>query len=644
MVLRGGSQYPHTSNNHSNFTMELGKESNIAKLKGAVWEEWMGVVRAEERTNMLRSLILEGVGTDDVENFIGNQANIRHRGYQGVGVERDRVNVKGNMQSKLDDSILDADIRRQARARLRSRLEEILGKKSGYKRFINKVRDKAGGLRQALKKHHLQRIRDIRIKRKEEKRFELPQELRRYKSAKIFLDEHEGEFKPGDMLGPVIVGGNNYLLNKDEVAVLSRGPKFTIRRILSKERFLIELEKAFVKLRWELKDLEDELNETVVELSEEEQAEDDRVKEVAELLEAKARMMFDDDTLELDCRKQRCTDAKHNTRIILPGPLSPKLERELECRRMEWIAIYDAYVKEFCDEEGVQENNLTESEARGLKSLKKRVAEGSLIVCQTDKSSRFAIMSQEEYLAAGQKHVAKDEEVSLEFLLKNQSRLNGHVSMLLKTFNAGADWNHQARLRATKLTHSLSIAPLYLLYKDHKGWTVEAGGPPPTRPVASAGGGQDDHLSETISIVLEPVANKMEGGMETTSTPDFISKIVELNKRMETQENDEIDLEEVDRILDERTSLMVENDHVEVPSMTATSGNASSAVVHNNDAENIELLTSHAGDEARDMDETLPEGWIMEMDDNTEVGEDDGHNNKVNKTYKKSSNATKKNK
>ena len=114
-----------------------------------------------------------------------------------------------------------------------------------------------------------------------------------------------------------------------QVAVLSIGPKFTIRRILSKERFLIELEKAFVKLRWELKDLEDDLDETVVELTKEEQAEDDRVKEAAELIAAKARMMFDDDTMELDCRKQRCTDAKHNTRIILPGPLSPRLEREL---------------------------------------------------------------------------------------------------------------------------------------------------------------------------------------------------------------------------------------------------------------------------------------------------------------------------
>ena len=80
------------------------------------------------------------------------------------------------------------------------------------------------------------------------------------------------------------------------------------------------------------------------------------------------------------------------------------------------------------------------------------------------------------------KHVAKDEAVGLEFMLKNQKRLNGHISMILKTFNVGAAWNHQARIRATKLTHSLSIAPVYLLYKDHKGWAVETGGVPPSRP------------------------------------------------------------------------------------------------------------------------------------------------------------------
>ena len=95
------------------------------------------------------------------------------------------------------------------------------------------------------------------------------------------------------------------------------------------------------------------------------------------------------------------------------------------------------------------------------------------------------------------------------------------------------------------LTHSLSVSPLYLLLKDHKGWSVSVGGAPPTRPVCSAGSGQNDHMSEIISMVMEPMAKSWVGGMEANSTPDFVSKIDNLNERIEPPEN--IDLEEVDK-------------------------------------------------------------------------------------------------
>ena len=75
---------------------------------------------------------------------------------------------------------------------------------------------------------------------------------------------------------------------------------------------------------------------------------------------------------------------------------------------MEWLAIYDAYGNEFCVDNGVQHDNLTESEANWLKSLKKRVSEGTLVVCELEKNGRFAIMNQEEYLEA-RKHVVKYE-------------------------------------------------------------------------------------------------------------------------------------------------------------------------------------------------------------------------------------------
>ena len=175
------------------------------------------------------------------------------------------------------------------------------------------------------------------------------------------------------------------------------------------------------------------------------------------------------------------------------------------------------------------------------------------MVVQTDKSSKFAVMSLESYEKAGAKHTAQDEEVDLEYVIRNERHINGHMSMILKMFMVGATWSHEDRIRATKITHSLSVAPMYILYKDHKGWTVVTGGPPPTRPVASAGGGQNDNMSETVSLILEPVANTCTGGMETKSTPGFVSKIVKMNEK--ARELEEIDLEEIDKALDEEAKM-----------------------------------------------------------------------------------------
>ena len=46
-------------------------------------------------------------------------------------------------------------------------------------------------------------------------------------------------------------------------------------------------------------------------------------------------------------------------------------------------------------------------------------------------------MSMKEYERTGAVHTRKDTEVTLEFLLKNQRKINGHLSMLLKTFMVG---------------------------------------------------------------------------------------------------------------------------------------------------------------------------------------------------------------
>ena len=56
--------------------------------------------------------------------------------------------------------------------------------------------------------------------------------------------------------------------------------------------------------------------------------------------------------------------------------------------------------------------NLTKSEQRGLKSLKKRILNGDLCVAQSDKSSRLCVLSRKQYLESGASHTIKDKEIS----------------------------------------------------------------------------------------------------------------------------------------------------------------------------------------------------------------------------------------
>ena len=281
--------------------------------------------------------------------------------------------------------------------------------------------------------------------------------------------------------------------------------------------------------------------------------------------------------------------------------------------------------------------------------------------------------------------------------------------MLCKVFTIGESHKHLYRIRSLKITMSLSVAPLYLLFKDHKGWSLETGGPPPSRPVVSAGGGQNDHMSEIISHVLEPVAKTMTGGMEVESTGDMMALMNEIND--ENHEIEDIDLESIDKELEDQERLAEERyNNFDLPdgwkpetetsnlgdykqsestlpegwkagdttaSVTATCGNVSSAVVVNNDAENIDLQTSHTGSKSGvegEIDNTLPEGWkdiqdktggeggvnaptgsksnnVFKENTRTELdiktGIDDGQEavskaNTLHKTYQKSSNATKK--
>ena len=160
--------------------------NDIAILKRSVWDEWVGVVRAEERSNLLRGCVNMGLGTKDVEHFMFKQEGLRFR-RDGGGVRKDRDNIKGLMENKLEDSLWDAGKRRELRTNLRAKLEKkMVKKKSEYRRFIHKVRDKASEDRIMMKKHNIKKLRELKLEWRKEEKFILPEEVSRYAAAKVF--------------------------------------------------------------------------------------------------------------------------------------------------------------------------------------------------------------------------------------------------------------------------------------------------------------------------------------------------------------------------------------------------------------------------------------------------------------------------
>jgi hypothetical protein len=104
---------------------------------------------------------------------------------------------------------------------------------------------------------------------------------------------------------------------------------------------------------------------------------------------------------------------------------------------MELLEYHNSWVAANSNLKCEQEGNLTEGEKKGLKSLKKSIKDGSIVVLPTDMTGKFALMSMSIYMRAGEEHTKKGEEVGIDEVRGNQRRLNGHVSMLIKIFGIG---------------------------------------------------------------------------------------------------------------------------------------------------------------------------------------------------------------
>ena len=247
----------------------------------------------------------------------------------------------------------------------------------------------------------------------------------------------------------------------------------------------------------------------------------------------KSQVVYDFSDGSLDPRKLRATSYKFNKTTNLPKPSSASVEAKHELRKSESLHVFVKAVSINPNSTSkvpyASKSNLTPSELKGLKSLQKRVAEGSIVVCESDKSAKLCVLSKEQYLAAGFEHCKNDLEVSTTDVKRLQKYVSANVEWLHEIFNTGSFWNHESRIISSSLDEGSQVVTLRLLLKDHKPYDPKTNRVIPSRPVVNGSAGFNCHLSEILSMILGPVSKEAIGS-EINSTSDLLSIIDNINK------------------------------------------------------------------------------------------------------------------
>ena len=178
---------------------------------------WTKCTEVEARGYLLEGLLAKGVGTREVMEYVKMQEKKLKLG--GVFKDKNRIElIKISMKEKVSDNNQFGINIRKRRAFLRRKFEVSVGAKSRtYRRIIKDIRMHCENLRNRLKSENEKTISFlVRKYGKTNDAFvqKCPDEIKRYASAKVFMDNCD--LVAEALKGPVIVVGDDEALIIDE--------------------------------------------------------------------------------------------------------------------------------------------------------------------------------------------------------------------------------------------------------------------------------------------------------------------------------------------------------------------------------------------------------------------------------------------
>ena len=488
---------------------ELGEEERV----------WRDVATSEARLALMKNMVKENLAFADLEEFGINFDN---------KLKTEKLKNK-TVHSKLTEyamkiKIADEQVLRRELVKLKTKMRRNLIKKCGgektrkCKKILNHLNNITKETKIKLKSKYKMKMEHIKNKyrmEENEKVEEIPEDLEEFATLSVFSEEkYESLVK--ESYDVLTIG--EVTLSDEERAVLKLHNKFSVLENIKKGEIDGDQEASIAKLRMEK--VKDEEYEGY---TEKERKEDENIT-------AQGRMIYDPCEKVFDGRKRRVTDLKECTRVTLPKPLSAEEESKIEVRKRTQKEIFEKFRKNNTNSKGEQKSNLTQSEQKGLRSLRKRIKEGSIVIMKTDKSGRFVVTTPEKYIEIGKEHTDKDKEISWDEVRKLEKNIHAHSIAWAQIWSYGEDHDHQDRILRSKMARSGNQANLTLLYKDHKIGNK-------TRPVASGNESFNVGLSNGVSELLESVSKAIENPYAVISSEDMLARVAGFNTEEKSQPN-----------------------------------------------------------------------------------------------------------
>ena len=141
----------------------------------------------------------------------------------------------------------------------------------------------------------------------------------------------------------------------------------------------------------------------------------------------------------------------------------------------------------------------------------------------------------------GQVHLGEDKRITREKIRELDRVMNEHSRAWYNMWNTGKDHSRKNRIQSSKVSQSENRAKLNLAYKDHKKE------PEKTRPIGTANSSNTRAFANSVSDLLESVANSEESNFEAISSEDMIHSTKVHNKIIAEKERTMIEKERCTR-------------------------------------------------------------------------------------------------